>query len=223
VSAGPQRVNQGWLAPLERPALAWLAPRMPGWITPDRLTLIGLAGAVTAMVGYALSAKAPAWLFLASAGLALNWFGDSLDGTLARHRGIERPRYGYVLDNGIDMVEQLIFTLGVGLSGFIRWELCFLALASLLMMSSLSFIRAAAGGPTRLTYGGLGLTEVRVMFVMLNVTLFLAPPDRIGDLGLPMAYPDLMSLVWSLSTLAMFAWSFIAQLRELAADEPPRP
>jgi phosphatidylglycerophosphate synthase len=215
-------VNQGWLAGLERPALAWLAPRLPGWITPDGLTAIGFAGALISFAGYALSARAPAWLFLASVGLAINWFGDSLDGSLARHRRIERPAYGYFLDNSVDMVEQFIVAVGIGLSGFIRWDLSFLAFGAVLMMSSLTLIRAAAGGVHRLTYGGLGLTELRVMFVLFNLLIYVVPPRPVAALGRLATYPNLLSLLWSLATLAMFAVSMVGQLRELAAQEPPK-
>src|SRR5262245_23245369 len=102
---------------------------MPGWITPDRLTIIGLAGAIMAGPGYAASTRNPAFLWLASLGLLVNWFGDSLDGTLARHRRIERPRYGFYLDNAVDVVEQLIFAIGLGLSGIIYFELALLGLS----------------------------------------------------------------------------------------------
>ena len=221
MSGSPTRVNQGWLAGLERPALAWLAPRLPGWITPDRLTAIGFVGSLICFAGYALSRRNPAWLFLASAGLAINWFGDSLDGSLARHRRIERPAYGYFLDNSIDMVEQLIVAVGAGLSGFIRWDLSFLAFAVMLMLSALTLIRAAASGAHNLTYGGIGLTELRVAGVVLNTVMVLVPPARLGGLGLPVTYPNILILVWSIATLVVFAVSMAAQLRELAAREPP--
>src|ERR1041385_6680666 len=164
--AAIQRSNDGWLQPIERPVLRWLAERMPPWITPDRLTAIGFLGAVICLISYWQAATHPAWFWLATIGLLLNWFGDSLDGTLARYRKIERPRYGYFVDSGLDVAEQFIVPGGVGLSGYIRWDLSFLALSAFLMMSVLTLLRVQVAGVYQLTYGGMGPTEIRVMGIV---------------------------------------------------------
>jgi len=215
-----RRQNDGWLQTLERPTLQWLARHMPACITPDRLTVIGLLGAVLCLVSYALAAHNPCWLWIASLGLAVNWFGDSLDGTLARHRDIQRPRYGYFLDNSVDLVEQFLISIGVGLSGFIRWDLSFLALAAFLMMSVLTLLRVNLNGTYQLTYGGIGPTEMRVAGVALNTLIFFVPPERFDGLGLPMTYPNLLSLAWSCGALSIFAISMMRELRDLARDDP---
>ena len=88
-AATPKRTNNGWLEPLERPALAALAARMPSWVTPDFLTAIGFAGALMTFCAYVLAGWDATWLWVASLGFVVNWFGDSLDGTLARYRQIE--------------------------------------------------------------------------------------------------------------------------------------
>jgi phosphatidylglycerophosphate synthase len=152
----------------------------------------------------------------------VNWFGDSLDGTVARYRKIERPRYGYFLDNCVDLVEQLLLAVGIGLSGMIRWDLSFLALAAFLMLSVLSLVRQSVSGVFHLAYGGIGPTEMRAMFVALNALVYFYPPDRLDGLGLPMTYPNILSLMWSIGALLTFAVSFIAQVRKLAAEDPPR-
>ena len=206
----------------ERPLLAWLVARLPAWATPDGLTAVGFAGAVIVCAGYAWAARSAWGLGLASAGLAINWFGDSLDGTLARHRRIERPRYGYFLDNGLDMVEQLVMAIGVGLSGLVRWDLTFFALSVLFMMSSLSALRAQVSPLHKMAYGGWGLTELRLAGVASNVVLCLRPPSPACDFGLPLSYSNLVSLIWSCATLATFVASLAGQARELAAEEPPR-
>src|SRR5919198_5149184 len=105
---GHTRVNDILLGPLERPALQWLAAHMPAWITPDDCTLIGILGALLTLVSYGLSNLNPNFLWLASLGFFINWFGDSLDGTLARYRHIERPRYGYYIDHVIDVICQVM-------------------------------------------------------------------------------------------------------------------
>lgn len=89
------RVNKILLGPIERPALSWLAQKMPAWVTPDKLTITGFLGTILVAVSYVLTNQNHAFLWLASLGLVINWFGDSLDGTLARYRKIERPQYGF--------------------------------------------------------------------------------------------------------------------------------
>ena len=123
-----QRVNDILLGPWERPALAWLAAHMPGWMSPDKLTAIGFAGAVLIMLSYALSTRSAALLWLASLGFVVNWFGDSLDGTLARYRKIERPRYGYFVDHTVDSFNEFLIIMGLGLSPYVRFDVACLAL-----------------------------------------------------------------------------------------------
>jgi phosphatidylglycerophosphate synthase len=216
------RSNTGWLQPLEQPALAWLVRRLPAWATPNQLTALGFAGALITAAGYAFSAWNPACLWIASIGLAVNWYGDSLDGSLARFRKIERPRFGYFLDNTIDVIEQFLFSVGIGISGIIRWDLSFLALAAFLMVSILSFVRAQVYGEFQIAYGGIGLTEMRVLFFILNVLVFFFPPRPLDAYGIPWTYPNVLSLAWTCLTLITFLLSWSSQLRQLAAEDPPR-
>lgn len=216
------RSNTGWLQPLEQPALAWLVRRLPAWVTPNHLTALGFAGAVITSAAYALSAWNPAWLWMASIGLAVNWYGDSLDGSLARYRKIERPRFGYYLDNTIDVIEQFLFAVGIGISGIIRWDLSFLALAAFLMVSILSFVRAQVYGEFQIAYGGFGLTELRVLFLILNVLVFFYPPHPLDKYGIAWSYPNILSLMWTCLTLITFLVSWWSQLRQLATEDPPR-
>ena len=101
------RINTAWVIPLERPFLAWLVTKLPAAVKPDHLTITGFIGAVLCGISYAASWLSPNFLWLASAGLVINWFGDSLDGTLARYRKIERPRYGFFVDSTLDLLSQL--------------------------------------------------------------------------------------------------------------------
>ncbi len=218
-TASPTRWNEGFFRPLERPALAWLAAKLPRWVTPDQLTGIGFVGAVLTAVGYAASGSRPDFLWLASLGLVINWFGDSLDGTVARLRRIERPRYGYYLDNSIDCVSQLLLAFGIGLAGYVRFDLCLFALVAYLMVSVLSFIRANVSNVFQISYAAIGPTEVRVGFVVLNALLIIFPPDTI-NWGLPLTYPNLWSLAWSSAMLVTFIVTMVKQVRQLAAEEP---
>jgi len=108
------RVNHGLLTPLERPALAWLSERMPAWVSPDLLTALGFLGSLVIFAGYVLTSIDVRFMWLASFGLVINWFGDSLDGTLARFRKIERPRYGYFIDHAVDSVAEALVFIGLG-------------------------------------------------------------------------------------------------------------
>ena len=217
-----QRTNTGWLAGLERPTLAALASRMPGWVTPDILTAIGFAGSLITFGAYALAGTNPSWLWVASLGLIVNWFGDSLDGTLARYRKIERPRYGYFLDNSIDLVTQFLLAAGIALSGYIRSDLCFVALSIFLMMSVLSLLRQNISGVFQLAYGGIGPTEMRMMFILLNAAIYFYPPQPFALVGFELTYPNWLSLTWSTLALATFLMGMLSDLRRLAVEDPPR-
>jgi phosphatidylglycerophosphate synthase len=166
------RVNDIFLGPLERPALQWLAAHMPVWVTPDICTVIGTLGALLTLVSYGLSNLSPNYLWLASLGFFINWLGDSLDGTLARYRHIERPRYGYYIDHTIEVVCQVMIFLGLGLTPYISFNVACLALISYLLLSVLVYIRTYVVGEFKISYGKLGPTESRAIAVLLNIAMY---------------------------------------------------
>ena len=217
-----KRWNEGFSQPWERPALAWLAAHMARWVTPDLLTFVGIVGAVVAFLGYAFSGAHPMLLWFATLGLAINWFGDSLDGTLARLRKIERPRYGYYLDNAIDCLVALLLAFGLGFSGYVRFDVCFLALSTYTMISALTFLRASVTNDFQISYGGIGPTEVRVGFAVLNALIIIFPPTPFDLFGFTLKYPDLISMVWSAMTIITFVVCMTKQVRRLAIEEPAR-
>ncbi len=167
-----QRVNDILLGPLERPALQWLAERMPSWVTPDVLTAIGMFGSLMTFAGYWASASAAAFLWLASLGLVLNWFGDSLDGTLARYRKIERPKFGFFIDHTMDAISETLIVFGLGLSPYVTFEVAAVALIGYLLMSVLVYVRTYVTGEFRISYGRFGPTEVRLIIILFNAVLF---------------------------------------------------
>jgi len=138
------RVHLSFLARYERHLLLWLAVRLPNIVTPDRLTTFGLAGALLCGLAYAATPFSAGFLWLASLGLIANWFGDSLDGTLARCRGIERPRYGFFIDHTTDVASQVFIFLGLGVSPYMHLEMACLALMSYWVAALYTFIRALA-------------------------------------------------------------------------------
>ncbi len=166
------RVNRILLGPLERPALKWLAERMPRWMTPDILTGIGFLGAVLIAVSYYLTNYNPAFLWLASFGFVVNWFGDSLDGSLARFRHIERPRYGFFLDHTLDSASETVIFIGLGLSPYVNLNLAFLALVGYLLLSIFVFISTYVSGEFKISYGRFGPTEIRAVAILANTLIF---------------------------------------------------
>ncbi|MDH3259997.1 MAG: CDP-alcohol phosphatidyltransferase family protein [Acidimicrobiia bacterium] len=167
-----ERVNDILLGPLERPALQWLAEHMPARVTPDVLTGIGIVGSLITFIGYWASSSAAVFLWLASLGLVVNWFGDSLDGTLARYRNIERPKFGFFIDHTMDSVSETLIVFGLGLSPYVSFEVAAVALIGYLLMSVLVYVRTYVTGEFRISYGRLGPTEVRVIIILFNAVLF---------------------------------------------------
>ena len=169
-----RRVNDILLGPLERPALKWLAAHLPAWVSPDICTAIGVLGAVIILVSYGLSRNSDYFLWLASLGFVTNWFGDSLDGTLARYRHIERPIYGFFIDHVTDAVSQVMIFLGLGFTHYIRFEVACLTLIAYLLLSVLVYVRTCVVGEFRISYGKLGPTEISVLAILLNSVMYFA-------------------------------------------------
>jgi archaetidylinositol phosphate synthase len=175
-----KRVNDILLGPLERPALAWLAAHLPAWTTPDMMTVTGIIGALVITLGYGLSNFNPAFLWLATLGFIVNWFGDSLDGTLARYRHIERPKYGFYIDHVVDCITEVIIILGLGLTHFISFSVAAMCCIAYISMSVLVYVRMNVMGEFKISYGKLGPTEVRVLAILLNSAMFFFGVQRIN-------------------------------------------
>lgn len=159
------RINDSFLASLERKALGGLVRRLPASATPDHLTAVGLAGAALAAVGFIACRWSFVGLALVVAGMFLNWFGDSLDGTLARFRQIERQHYGFFIDHSADLIAQTFIIVGLGLSPFFTIPSALLVLSLYLLMSSYTYLRVVTERVHRLSYGGMGATEFRILVV----------------------------------------------------------
>ncbi len=166
------RENKSFLGALEKKALLWLAARMPAWVVPDTLTAIGLLASFLIFASYALTYFDKGFLWLASFGFVLQWFGDSLDGTLARYRKIERPRYGFFVDHIIDSISEVLIFIGLGLSPFLRFDLALLALVSYLLASIYVYLATYVHGVFRISYSGIGPTEMRFIAIVANTIVF---------------------------------------------------
>jgi phosphatidylglycerophosphate synthase len=175
-----KRVNDILLGPLERPALAWLAAHLPSWATPDMMTVIGIIGALIITLAYGLSRYHPAFLWLATLGFIINWFGDSLDGTLARYRHIERPKYGFYIDHVSDCLTEIIIILGLGLTFYISFSVASMLCIAYIAMSVLVYVRMNVMGEFKISYSKLGPTEIRVLAILLNTSMFIFGVQKIN-------------------------------------------
>lgn len=169
-----KRENKILLGFFERPALKWLAAHMPAWVTPDILTYIGIGASVLIFVSYILTNTNPNYLWLANLGYVLNWFGDSLDGTLARFRKIERPRYGFLIDHWVDAISVVLIFLGLGLSPYVNFNVASLAVISYLLVSIMVYLITFVTGVFTITSAYIGPTEFRLIAIILNITMFFS-------------------------------------------------
>ena len=149
------RIQTSVLNALEKKVLVWLAEKQPKWMTSDILTYIGTFGAVVIAAGYILSAWNINFLWLSSLGFVINWYGDSLDGTLARVRKTQRPVYGYYIDHTVDCINEFIMFIGIGLSGLMHFSLAMVILAVYFMLTINVSINAHLKKEFRLTYAKL--------------------------------------------------------------------
>src|SRR5580693_863523 len=185
-----RRVQESCVASAERRALLWLAARTPLCIGPDHLTMLGLVAQIGAGACYALAPWNRYWLLGVTACLALNWLGDSLDGTLARVRQQLRPRYGFYVDHMVDTFGALALMGGLALSGYMHPWIAMGLLAAFLMLSIQTYLATHALGEFRLSFWRFGPTELRILLAVGNLALlwkpqvhFLAAYYRLFDVG----------------------------------------
>jgi len=214
-----ERVNDILLGRFERPALQWFARRLPPRMTPDVLTFIGIAGSIMTFAGYWASNLSPWFLWIASLGLVVNWFGDSLDGTIARYRHIERPRYGYFVDHAVDGVSETLVALGLGISPYVSFNVAAVALVGYLLMSVYVYLTTYVRGVFQLSYGKIGPTEVRLIIILFNAVLFFTGIHSISTpFGTVQVY-DVAIGALAAALITVFLVSVISEARSLAADE----
>jgi len=218
-----ERKSEFLLAPAERRVLPRLARALPGWVVPDHLTALGIAAATATGAAYILTNTAPGWLWAASAFLALQWFGDSLDGTLARVRHIERPRYGFYLDHLTDAYSTLAVGLGLGLSPYMLLSVALAVVVAYLVLSINVYLETYVFGEFRMSYGRIGPTEARLILITLNTIAWLFGPARFHLAGVPLTPYDIAGTLAALAMLALLLRRAALNLQTLARLEPRRP
>jgi archaetidylinositol phosphate synthase len=212
-----RRELAGLTARLEKKVLLWLAARMPASVNPDHLTGLGLAAMGAGGLFYAGAARQPALLLAVNVALAVNWFGDSLDGTLARHRGRLRPRWGFYADHLVDVVGALLLLGGLAVSGFISVGVAVALLIAYYLVNLEIYLAAQTVGRFKISCGGVGGTEIRILLALANVAAFLWPRVTIGS-----AAPLLLDLVGMAAVLGLLAtFAFNAVVNGAALYERP--
>jgi archaetidylinositol phosphate synthase len=220
VSAAAPREKTFLLARAETRALTWIAERLPARVMPDHLTALGVLAAAAIAVAYALSNHGDAWLWVASGLLVVHWCGDSLDGTLARVRGTERPRYGYYLDHLVDALATAMIGIGLGLSPHLLLATGLLVVIAYLVLSINTYLETQALGVFSLGYGRVGPTEARIGLIVLNVAMALGAPLHFTVAGVGLSVLDAVALGVVALMLAALGARAVRNLRELAAREP---
>jgi archaetidylinositol phosphate synthase len=208
------------LARAERRFLPRVAQRLPRRVLPDDMTALGVAAALGVCAAYQLSNDGKGWLWVASALLVVQWLGDSLDGTLARVRGIQRPKYGYYLDHLVDAIATAAIGIGLGLSPFMLLSVGTLVVVAYLILSINVYLESYALGRFSLGYGYLGPTEIRLILIALNTALALGWGLDFRIVELDVTVLDVVGLGIAGVMIALLTTRAFKNLRELAREEP---
>lgn len=216
-----QRFQDTFTGPTERALLRYFCRLTPSAITPDTLTWLGLTGAVITCLGYALAAFSPKFYVLALTGLVLNWLGDSLDGSIARHRGIERPQYGFFLDHTVDGFAMALIAGGIGLSPMAHLWCALVGLTGYYMLTILSLTTCLATGVFKVSFAGCGPTEIRLAITGATVSGALLPTAQFTFAGWSLTMYDCGILALAAGLVLTAVIQTIATARTLAQIDPP--
>ena len=200
-----------------------IARRLPRWVLPDDLTALGVVSSIGICAAYVLSNDSSAWLWAASALLIVHWLGDSLDGTLARVREIQRPRYGYYLDHLVDALSTAAIGIGLGLSPYMLLSGGTLVVVAYLVLSINVYLESQALGRFSIGYGLFGPTELRIVLIGLNTALALGAGLGFTLFGTDLTLLDVIGLAVVAVMVVLLVGRARRNLRELARDEPPAP
>jgi len=216
--AAAQRVNRSLTAAAEKRFLVWMAQRAPAWVTSDRLTLLGLSAQVGAGLCYALARSHRGALLVACLCVAMNWLGDSLDGTLARVRQQQRPRYGFYVDHMVDIFGSAALMGGVALSGLLHGVTAAALLVSFLLLAGESYLATYALGRFQVSQGFFGPTELRIL--LITGTLKTVGDPYVRLMGHRLLLFDAGGVPAAVVMLAMAAAVGIRHTAQLYRQEP---
>lgn len=224
-----QRIQTSILNPYEKKILTYMAERMPAWVTSDMLTFVGFLGALVMATGYSLSNLNMHWLWLSCLGLFINWFGDSMDGSLARVRGTQRKTYGFFIDHNVDVINETIMFISVGVSPLVNMSFAMFALVAYLMLSVYVYIDCHLKGEMRLTYSGLGPTEFRLLLVITNICFIYIPwlsewkkPMTLFHNNFMIGIFDYIAVAAALLIIFFWLRGFFQDVKYFAKIDPPK-
>lgn len=212
------RIQESVLTRLEKRTLRWLAVRMPAYINSDHLTGLALVAMIGVGASYWLSSWTPVGLVLATILLAVNWFGDSLDGTLARVRQHQRPRYGYYVDHVVDVVGVLFLFGGLALSGLMSPPIALALLLAYFLVSLEVYLATHSLGRFQMSFFGFGPTELRILLAAGNAAVFFNPSAT--AFGTTLTLFDAGGLIGAVGLAATFIYSAVRNTRLLYRAEP---
>ena len=215
--SGPARLNRSFLADYEQELIRWILPRIPTGINSLHLTAVGLFGSVLTAIALIACNWSHLWLPVVAAGVVLNWFGDSLDGSLARYRKEERPRFGFLVDHTCDLFSQVLTIVAFGLSPFLSLVSALVVLLCYLLFSAYTYIRAATQRVHQMAYIGVGATEFRILMILWPTV------GAISGLHEPLVQgiSRIDAAILSLAALAVcgLVYKSIVDARDIARDE----
>lgn len=217
-SATTVRVQQSLLAPLEKRALIWIAERLPAPVNSDHLTVLGLSSMCAASLAYWYSAFDPIGLWIVNICLILNWFGDSLDGTLARVRNRQRPRYGYYVDHVVDVIAISLLMGGMALSGNLRPSIAAFFLVGYLLLSSEVFLATHSLNKFQISFFKFSPTELRILLIIGNLFVYYMDP-QVAAFGTVWQLYDIGFGIGAVGVLLIFLITAIRHTAQLYDEE----
>lgn len=212
------RINRSLTASVEKRALRWLAERAPAWVSSDQLTVLGLSAQIGAGACFAWSRYYRHALILVVMCVVLNWLGDSLDGTLARVRQQQRPRYGFYVDHMVDIFGSVALMCGLGLSGFLHWQTAIAMLIAFLLLSSESYLATYTLSRFEMSQGLFGPTEIRILLIVGTLALLHSPYSTL--FGHTVLLFDLGGSIAAVSMFVMAIFVTVRHTAELYRQEP---
>ena len=212
-----QRDHQSFLAPLEKKVLIWLAQRMPARVNSDHLTLLGFVAMLGGGLSYWYASRSRIGLVCASAWLVINWFGDSLDGTLARVRNRLRPRYGFYVDHICDAFGTFFMLGGMALSGYMSPAVAAALLIAYLLLNIEVYLATYTLGSFHLSFWKFSPTELRLLLIIGNTALIFRPVTKI--FGPPLLVYDVGGVIGAACILATLIVTAIRHTRQLYREE----
>lgn len=221
-SENAERIQTSILNRLEKKALVYLAKHLPAWVTSDMLTYFGVVAAVLYAAFCWLAQYNVYFLWAASFCLVLNWYGDSLDGTLARVRDIQRPKYGFFIDHSLDALTTCLFCMGLGFAPLMYLDIALYIMGGYLCMSIYTYLSSIVMGKFRLTYAKLGPTEMRLIIIAVFIIYMYFPMHDVSVqiLGRPWSVYDCIGALIAIGLFLVYIFSLAKDLRELAKIDP---